>query len=144
PWPSLRTPERSSRTLDLADSAIRVGGRPQMWWKRLAWLGSATWMGFVMCGSARAQTWNYELIQSLEGGTEAASLIQVADGSFRGTTPDGGPGGSGLVFRMSAAGELTTIAPIDCGPVAASGPLLEAADGSLYGVTSSGGVYGMG
>ena len=78
------------------------------------------------------------------------SLIQGSDGYLYGTTVNGGPGcteqylGCGTIFRMTLAGELTTLytfclqagCPDGRGP---SGAIVQTPDGSLYGVAGSNG-----
>ncbi len=76
-----------------------------------------------------------------------AGLVQAADGNFYGTTYYGGMyGSSGTVFRITAAGDLTTLYDFcsqqNCtdgvNPAAA---LVQATDGSFYGTTVLGGAY---
>ena len=85
------------------------------------------------------------------GDGPAAALIKSTDGNFYGTTV-GGPGsncnnsGCGTVFKVTPAGDLTTLhvfcatTGADCtdgaGPVAA---LVQGADGNFYGTTRNGG-----
>ena len=71
-------------------------------------------------------------------------LIQGSDGSFYGTTAYGGassdPMGLGTIFRVDAAGTLTSLHSFvgsdGAGPLAA---LIQAGDGSFYGTTFVGG-----
>ena len=78
------------------------------------------------------------------------ALVRGLDGNFYGTTGFGGTYGNGsvnggTVFRMTAAGSLTTLhsfSGLDGGwPYAG---LAEATDGNLYGTTSYGGESGLG
>jgi uncharacterized repeat protein (TIGR03803 family) len=64
----------------------------------------------------------------LSPGAVTGSLVQGPDGNFHGTTAQGGPRGSGTVFRVTPAG------------VAAG--LVVGNDGLLYGMTSAGGAFG--
>ena len=77
------------------------------------------------------------------------ALLQATDGSFYGTTRDGGAHYGGTVFKVTPSGTLTTLYSFcvnsDCpdgeAPYAA---LLQATDGNFYGTTVSGGAYGYG
>ncbi|HEV3278666.1 MAG TPA: choice-of-anchor tandem repeat GloVer-containing protein [Terriglobia bacterium] len=78
-----------------------------------------------------------------------AALVQAADGSFYGTTANGGANGGGTVFRITSSGTLRTLysfcARSSCTdgeyPYAA---LVQDTNGNLYGTTSSGGANGRG
>jgi uncharacterized repeat protein (TIGR03803 family) len=86
-----------------------------------------------------------------EGAGPQAALVQARDGNFYGTTAVGGSSGNcsnsgcGTVFKITAAGKLTTLysfcAQADCtdgaNPIAA---LIQATDGKLYGTTLAGGI----
>ena len=65
-----------------------------------------------------------------------ARLIQGADGTFYGTTWQGGSHGAGVVFRLTAAGSITLLHQFDltdgCLPYAG---LVAASDGNFYGAT---------
>jgi uncharacterized repeat protein (TIGR03803 family) len=85
-----------------------------------------------------------------DGQFPAAELIQSTDGNFYGTTSDGyGSHRGGTVFKLTAAGALTTLysfcSQTNCTdgaePVAA---LVQATDGNFYGTTDSGGSNGDG
>jgi len=79
-----------------------------------------------------------------EGCSPLAGLIQASDGNFYGTTTYGGPTGGGAAFKMTPAGDLTTLHPFACatdGCVPAA-PLIQGSDGNFYGTTSSFGAYG--
>ena len=77
------------------------------------------------------------------------ALVQASDGTFYGTTNDGGAGSSGTIFKISPTGILTTLVEFTgngasnkgAGPQAA---LLLSSDGNFYGTTSLGGVNGLG
>ena len=68
-------------------------------------------------------------------------MRSAADGSLHGTTRDGGSSGPGTVFRLDAAGTLTTLHSFSgvTDGAAPWAPLVQAADGSFYGTTSAGG-----
>src|SRR5438034_6908801 len=75
-------------------------------------LMGCVWIGLVgMSGVSLGQT--FEVVRSFvpapKGGSPQASLIQASDGSFYGTTADGGTKGYGTVFKVNAAGTLTTL-----------------------------------
>jgi uncharacterized repeat protein (TIGR03803 family) len=96
-------------------------------------------------------------------GALPASILQAADGTLYGSTSEGGPNGTGTVFRLTPGGSLTTLHAF--GPCAlcfdlgtttggtsaytnadgaeVNGVML-ASDGNLYGTTSFGGATGNG
>lgn len=87
-----------------------------------------------------------------DGAFPYAGLMQGTDGSFYGTTSSGGVGSNcifagvcGTIFRITPAGELTTLynfcSQTNCtdGSNPAAG-LIQAADGDFYGTTQLGGV----
>jgi uncharacterized repeat protein (TIGR03803 family) len=102
-------------------------------------------------------------LYSLTGGNNGwypqAGLVQGSDGSFYGTTEEGGMygsdyGGYGTVFKISTNGAFTSLysfgsvldtsgVALDCGafPIAA---LVQGSDGYLYGTTYEGGTKDMG
>ena len=72
-----------------------------------------------------------------------AGLIEATDGNFYGTSIYRGAGGSGVAYRMTPAGVVTTLHSFDwyqppngAFPYA---PLMQAAGGALYGTTAAGG-----
>jgi len=73
----------------------------------------------------------------------AAGLTPGSDGNFYGTTAYGGDHGMGTVFRVTPAGDLTTLVSFNGAngshPLAA---LLPASDGNFYGTTADGGTNG--
>jgi uncharacterized repeat protein (TIGR03803 family) len=90
-----------------------------------------------------AQTFNV-LTSFDDGFTPDSALVQGTDGSFYGTTTYGGAYFGGTVFRITAAGELTTIynfcelANCPDGRYPAAG-LVPGKDGFFYGMTAAGG-----
>jgi len=82
-------------------------------------------------------------------GYNPAGLVQASDGSFYGTTVSGGQpsgGGAGTLFRIDAAGNLTTLYAFlggfaCCDGAAPDGPPIQATDGKFYGVTFAGGMF---
>ena len=84
-----------------------------------------------------------------DGNAPQASLIQGSDGSFYGTTPQGGSAGDGTVFKMTSSGSVTILHSFDDGSVTNDGirpdaGLVQGTDGNLYGTTSTGGSAGNG
>ncbi len=83
----------------------------------------------------------HSFANATDGGYPNASLVQGADGNLYGTTPQGGAGGGGTVFRITPGGVLTTLHSFsgnaDDGytPV---GALVLGRDGNFYGATRSG------
>jgi len=78
-----------------------------------------------------------------DGGQPLSGLIQVANGSFYGTTSFG----PGTVFRLSPKGKLTTLHLFGWseGAVPASRQgLIQGTNGDLYGTTAAGGLNGRG
>lgn len=80
-----------------------------------------------------------------DGSTPEGGLLQASDGNLYGTTNQGGANnscrnGCGTVFKITLAGEFTTLYDFDsakgANPIAT---LIEATDGNLYGTTYAGG-----
>jgi uncharacterized repeat protein (TIGR03803 family) len=82
---------------------------------------------------------------NMDGASPYAPLVQATDGSFYGTTFDGGSNNLGTVFRIGTHGKFKVLFNFDgargANPYA---PLIQASDGSFYGVTSAGGSVGGG
>jgi uncharacterized repeat protein (TIGR03803 family) len=77
-----------------------------------------------------------------DGARPRAGLMQGSDGYFYGTTSAGGMNGTGVVFRISSAGTLTTLCPFGGSPTNGAEPiagLVQGSDGNFYGTTSLGG-----
>jgi uncharacterized repeat protein (TIGR03803 family) len=85
-----------------------------------------------------------------DGARPYAGLVQGTDGSFYGTTFEGGAGtactyGCGIVFKITSSGMLTTLLSFDYADGAyPSAPLIQATDGNLYGTTAAGGANDFG
>ena len=81
-----------------------------------------------------------------DGAYPVAGLIQAADGSFLGTTLQGGAAGAGVVFQLAAAGTVTVLhaftGDADGGYPYAG--IIQASDGNFYGTTLLGGASGAG
>ncbi|MGD0437302.1 MAG: choice-of-anchor tandem repeat GloVer-containing protein [Bryobacteraceae bacterium] len=65
------------------------------------------------------------------------TLLQANDGNFYGITPNGGSIGNGTIFKLTPAGQLTTLYNLVTPDIQA--PLIQAMDGNLYGTTGGGG-----
>jgi uncharacterized repeat protein (TIGR03803 family) len=78
-------------------------------------------------------------------GKDPSLLIQGSDGNFYGTTQFGGSGNEGTVFRLTPAGQLTTLHTF-IGSEDGANPtsLVEGNDGFLYGTTGTGGASNQG
>jgi uncharacterized repeat protein (TIGR03803 family) len=75
-----------------------------------------------------------------------AGLVLANDGSFYGTTREGGPNSAGTVFKITRQGNLTTLYNFCSMPNCVDGAspystLVQGTDGNLYGTTYSGGEY---
>jgi uncharacterized repeat protein (TIGR03803 family) len=82
---------------------------------------------------------------AIEGFGEPAALVEASDGNLYGVTIAGGRFGAGTVYRMTPAGEVTTLHDFAPGEPAdareAHAPLIQARDGLLYGVARLGGAF---
>jgi uncharacterized repeat protein (TIGR03803 family) len=109
---------------------------------------------FLFCAAAViASPAQSILFRSLTGfnGTNGAnpgnmSLVQGADGNFYGTTLFGGANNQGTVFKVTPAGELSTLYSFCAQTNCTDGSLPDAGlvlghDGNFYGTTSGGGSY---
>ncbi len=80
-----------------------------------------------------------------DGGNPEAALVQATDGNFYGTAPQGGAHGfGGTLFRITPAGDFTTLYDFCSMSNCADGngafsSLIQATNGTLYGATSAGG-----
>ncbi len=78
-----------------------------------------------------------------------AGLTLAKNGTFYGTTTNGGANGFGTIFNITTEGTLTVLysfcAQTDCEDgYEVFNPLVEASNGNLYGTTASGGAHGRG
>ena len=82
-----------------------------------------------------------------EGGVPFAALAQGNDGDFYGTTVVGGAHFKGTVFKIDAAGNLTTLHSFTGSPDEGGNPvagLVQGDDGNFYGTTALGGTNSRG
>ena len=108
--------------------------------------------GGIGCGTvfkitpAGTLTTLYNFTGGSDGGNLRAGLIQGGDGNFYGTTPgDGGGGGDGTVFKITASGTLTTLHTFDGSDGANPwDTLAQGRDGNFYGTTLNYGSGGRG
>jgi uncharacterized repeat protein (TIGR03803 family) len=84
-----------------------------------------------------------------KGSNLCAGMVQGRDGNFYGMTNGGGRDGMGTVFRMTPAGEFTTLVEFSGNEAPALGAhplagLTLGADGNFYGTTQMGGANDLG
>jgi uncharacterized repeat protein (TIGR03803 family) len=89
------------------------------------------------------------LSQCADGAGPSGTLVQAGEGTFYGTTFNGGAYGYGTVFKMTPAGFLTTLYSFcsQSGCVDGSNPyagLVRATNGAFYGTTARSGANGNG
>ena len=104
----------------------------------LACLGS-----LALMPAARAADHGFQVIHEFQG-TDGihpnGSLVQAADGRLWGTAMGGGPGGGGVVFKLSTGGTTKVMHSFaEAGENTPAAGLVVGADGLLYGTTSAGG-----
>lgn len=110
----------------------------------------AIFVAVLLCRCAAAAV-PFELLAEFTrpGAHPLAPLVQTAEGDFYGTAADGGAFDLGSVFKVNAAGEVTTLVSFSgvSGNFPGRGPdspLTLAQDGWLYGVTPAGGAGNFG
>lgn len=77
-----------------------------------------------------------------DGADPFAGLVQATDGNFYGTTAEGGPNNSGVIFKFTPGVPLTTLysfCTCCCGGAYPSSAMVQGTDGNLYGTAPSGG-----
>lgn len=120
---------------------------------RLNWRNRASALLLVCATTAiasPAQTFtNLLSFDGTDGALPYAGLIQGTDGNFYGTTYNGGAYGYGTVFKITAAGKLSTLYSFCPGEICTDGQypragLVQATNGNFYGTTLYGGPNGDG
>ena len=101
-------------------------------------------LALVVSGEVKAQdlTVLHSFTNSPDGAYPFAALIQARDGNFYSTTDLGGEYNDGVVFKMTSAGDITSLAQLNVDgvlPAESTGALLEGDDGNFYGVSRLGG-----
>jgi uncharacterized repeat protein (TIGR03803 family) len=84
-----------------------------------------------------------------DGSVPLAGLVQATNGSFYGTTAEGGSNNDGTVFKITPSGTFTSLYSFcsQTGCADGSGPLaglVQATNGNLYGTTGAGGANSVG
>ncbi|GEM_PF-190851 len=81
-----------------------------------------------------------------DGAQPYAGLLRDVDGSFYGTTSEGGANGAGTVFKLTAAGVFTSLHAFTGGSEGSSPAALlaQGTDRNFYGTTQNGGSHGNG
>ncbi len=82
-----------------------------------------------------------------DGQTPYAGVIEGSDGSFYGTTYNGGTNGLGTVFKVTSTGTETVLYSFAGGSGDGEHPyagLIQGSDGNFYGTTYQGGASGLG
>ncbi len=94
--------------------------------------------------SAAARAQRYEVLHEFagtDGVNPSGPHLQGSDGNFYGTTRLGGTNDWGTVFRMDAAGNVTTLHSfVVTDGAQPTGALIQATDGNIYGTTVTGGI----
>jgi len=114
--------------------------------RKLNWRNSAYALPLLFATTAitlPAQTFTtLHSFDVTDGATPYAGLVQATDGNLYGTTYYGGAHNSGTVFKITAAGKLTTLysfcSQINCADgMSPWAGLIQATDGNLYGTTTN-------
>ncbi len=88
------------------------------------------------------------LTKCADGDLPFGPLLQATDGNFYGTTESGGANNSGVVFKITPTGTLTTLynfcSQTNCADGDGIDGLIQGADGNFYGVTRLGGAHSAG
>ena len=107
-------------------------------------------VAIALAVALQAQTFQTLLIFDGANGANPVdtSLVQGTNGELYGTTLGGGANSSGTVFKINAAGELTTLysfcSQANCADGSLPyGGLVLGSDGNFYGTTSQGGSNGI-
>lgn len=74
--------------------------------------------------------------RSAFNGITISTLIQASDGNLYGVAPLGGANATGLVYKLSLAGDYSPVYSFPKGPAGFPTWMIQASDGNLYGTTS--------
>jgi uncharacterized repeat protein (TIGR03803 family) len=97
-----------------------------------------------------APTGQETILHRFRGGADGAhpfaGLVRASNGTFYGTTPEGGASNSGTVFKVTAKGKESIVYSFSGGADGAqpNGALITDAEGNLYGTTQHGGAHNSG
>jgi uncharacterized repeat protein (TIGR03803 family) len=136
-----RPEKTTSRKLNLIISNPRSSKRMRNWWMRTSAV-------VLLCAAAAvispAQTFSVlHRFLYTDGANPLGTLVQGANGTFYGTTINGGTNQVGTVFKITASGTLTTLHNFDgADGQAAFAGLVQATNGNFYGTTYFGGTGG--
>jgi|GEM_PF-619849 len=102
--------------------------------------------GYTMLYSFGGAPYEAYPVDSYDGSNPGGGLVQGSDGSFYGTTENGGTSGVGTVFRISPSGSEAILHSLyggneGCCPV---GGLVQGTDGNFYGTGYTSGENGAG
>ncbi|MEI7939032.1 MAG: choice-of-anchor tandem repeat GloVer-containing protein [Verrucomicrobiota bacterium] len=128
---------RSASAADASTYAVVVGNA----------YGLATSSGALLkVTSITAPNTALATVYAFTGGNDGANpnaLVQAANGSFYGSTQNGGTNQAGTVFQLTAAGAVTGLYSFTGGDDGATpfAPLALGYDGNYYGTTYEGGAY---
>lgn len=88
------------------------------------------------------------LAKCADGDLPFGPLVEATDGNFYGTTESGGANNSGVVFKITPTGTLTTLynfcSQTNCADGDGIDGLIQGADGNFYGVNKLGGAHSAG
>ena len=108
--------------------------------------GGANFAGAIYkMNPSGAVTALYEFTGLTDGAYPLTDLVQGRNGTFYGTTAEGGANGYGTVFSLTTNGTLTTLVSFNYtnGAYPEAG-VIQGADGRFYGTTAEGGLAGDG
>lgn len=87
----------------------------------------------------------YSFTSGNNGALPNNTLLLASNGTFYGTTYNGGPDDNGSIFSITATGNFTPLAQFyDTGDGSSPSGLINGGNGNFYGATSSGGMDGNG
>lgn len=109
--------------------------------------GGAGGLGTIFeMDAAGTITTRHHFVHGSGGVQPSSGLLQGIDGSFYGTTIEGGSVNAGTIFKLDLAGTLTVLHSFNGTDGAAPymETLVQESDGSLYGTAARGGAFGFG